>query len=137
MNGFREISDDDAEAVVALWRACGLTHPGTDPYTDIRRARHSPDAAILLRHAEGGVAATVMADHGGDCGTLHYVAVSPGLRRRGLGAQAVRAAESWLAARGARSVNLLLRAEDAGVRGFYEALGYEVKPALSMARKAL
>lgn len=137
MNGFREAAEVDADAVVALWRASGLTGPGVDPYKDVSRARQSRDAALLLREEAGIVTATVMVQHDGDCGTLHYVAVAPDWRRRGMGSQAVRAAEAWLARRGVSRVNLLLRAENAAVRGFYEALGYEVNLALCMARKSL
>ncbi len=34
-------------------------------------------------------------------------------------------------------LNLLVRAENEKVRGFYESLGYEVEPRLSMARKLM
>ena len=66
---------------------------------------------------------------------LYYVAVDPALQRHGLGKQAVRAAEDWLGTRGVWKVNLLVRAENATVKGFYEALGYAVNPVLCMARK--
>jgi ribosomal protein S18 acetylase RimI-like enzyme len=76
-----------------------------------------------------------MVGHDGHRGMLYYVAVVPELQRRGLVKAAVRAAEAWLAARGVWKVNLLVRAENAAVKGFYEALGYEVNPVLCMARK--
>lgn len=137
MNGFREIAEEDAVAVAALWRACGLAGAGNDPHKDISLARRAAGTMLLVREGEGGIAATVMAEHGEGCGTLHYVAVAPHLQRRGIGSEAVRAAEAWLARRGVSTVNLLLRAGDAAVRGFYESLGYEVNPALCMARKTL
>jgi len=34
-------------------------------------------------------------------------------------------------------LNLLVRAENDAVRGFYKALGYEVEPRLCMARKLI
>jgi hypothetical protein len=36
----------------------------------------------------------------------------------------VKAAEDWLAERAAPKLNLLVRAENAAVLGFYESLGY-------------
>jgi ribosomal protein S18 acetylase RimI-like enzyme len=66
---------------------------------------------------------------------LYYVAVDPSRRRRGLGREAVKAAESFLAAQGVWKINLLVRAENDAVRGFYEALGYEINPVLCMGRK--
>lgn len=135
MTGFREIADGDVEKVITLWHACGLTRPWNDPYKDISFARESETSTVLVLERDGRIAATVMAGHDGHRGMLYYVAVDPALRRQGLGKAAVRAAESWLGARGVWKVNLLVRAENAAVKGFYEALGYEVNPVLCMARR--
>ena len=135
MTDFREITDADVEPVVALWQACGLTRPWNDPYKDISFARQSADATVLVHHRGDSVAATVMAGHDGHRGMLYYVAVAPDLQGQGLGKRAVRAAEAWLGARGVWKVNLMVRAENAAVKGFYESLGYEVNPVLCMARK--
>lgn len=135
MTAFREIGDADVGPVVALWQACGLTRPWNDPYKDIAFARGSDGSTVLVLEQDGRIAATVMAGHDGHRGMLYYVAVDPALRRRGLGKAAVRAAEAWLGERGVWKVNLLVRAENAAVKGFYEALGYEVNPVLCMARK--
>ena len=135
MSGFREAEESDMEHVVALWQASGLTRPWNDPYKDFSFARESETSAILLHEAGGRAVASVMVGHDGHRGMLYYVAVAPELQGRGLGKAAVRAAEAWLAARGVWKVNLLVRPENAAVKGFYEALGYEVNPVLCMARK--
>ena len=135
MNGFRDIADSDVEAVVALWRTCGLTRPWNDPYKDISFARESENATILVLEREGRIVATVMAGHDGHRGMLYYVAVDPSCQGQGIGKSAVRAAEAWLASRGVWKTNLLVRPENAAVKGFYEALGYAVNPVLCMARK--
>jgi len=132
---FREISDDDVEAVAVLWGKCSLTRAWNDPYKDIAFARSGKESTVLVAEAGGEIAATVMVGHDGHRGMLYYVAVDPALQRKGLGAKAVRAAEAWLAARGVWKINLLVRAENEAVRGFYEKLGYEVNPVLCMARK--
>lgn len=135
MNAFRDIEDRDIEAVVALWKVCGLTRPWNDPYKDISFARASADSTILVHQRNEAIAATVMAGHDGHRGMLYYVAVDPQLQGQGLGKHAVRAAEAWLGVRGVWKVNLLVRAENSAVKSFYEALGYEVNPVLCMARK--
>ena len=135
MNGFRDIADSDVEAVVALWRTCGLTRPWNDPYKDISFARESESATVLVLGREGRIVATVMAGHDGHRGMLYYVAVDPSCQGQGIGKSAVRAAEAWLASRGVWKTNLLVRPENAAVKGFYEALGYTVNPVLCMARK--
>ena len=123
------------EAVAALWRKCGLTRPWNDPYRDIAFARSGEASTILVGEAEGCMAASVMTGHDGHRGMLYYVAVDPSLRGKGIGKAAVRAAESWLGDRGVWKINLLVRAENAEVRGFYEKLGYEVSPVMCMARR--
>jgi ribosomal protein S18 acetylase RimI-like enzyme len=132
---FRELEDDDVEQVVALWQACGLTRPWNDPYKDISFARQGPSSTILVTEQNGAVVASAMAGHDGHRGMLYYVAVAPEKQGQGLGKAAVKAAEAWLAAQGVWKVNLLVRAENVAVKGFYEALGYEVNPVLCMARK--
>ena len=135
MSAFRDIADGDVGAVVALWQDCGLTRPWNDPYKDISFARESENATILVLERHDRIIATVMAGHDGHRGMLYYVAVDPALRGQGLGKAAVRAAEAWLASRGVWKTNLLVRAENEAVKGFYEALGYAVNPVLCMARK--
>ena len=135
MTCFREIADADVERVAALWQACGLTRAWNDPYKDISFAREQATSTILVLEKDSRIVASVMAGHDGHRGTLYYVAVDPALQRQGLGKAAVRAAEAWLGARGVWKVNLLVRVENSAVKGFYEALGYEVNPVLCMARK--
>ncbi len=135
MSEFREIEDRDVEAVVALWQACGLTRAWNDPYKDISFAREGRHSTVLVLEDEGRIIASVMAGHDGHRGMLYYVAVDPARQGRGLGKQAVKAAETWLGRQGVWKVNLLVRAENAAVKGFYETLGYEVNPVLCMARK--
>ncbi len=135
MTAFRDIRDGDVEAVVALWQACGLARAWNDPYKDISFARQSGNSTVLVHARDTRIMATVMAGHDGHRGMLYYVAVDPDCRRQGLGKAAVRAAEGWLAERGVWKVNLLVRAENAAVKGFYESLGYEVNPVLCMARR--
>lgn len=135
MTVFREITDADVEQVAALWTACGLTRPWNDPYKDISFARKGEDSTVLVAERDGRIIATVMTGHDGHRGMLYYVAVDPARQRQGLGKAAVRAAETWLGQRGVWKVNLLVRSENEKVRGFYEALGYEVNPVLCMARK--
>jgi ribosomal protein S18 acetylase RimI-like enzyme len=132
---FRDIEDRDVEAVVRLWQACGLTRPWNDPYKDISFARAGGASTILVGERDGALIATVMAGHDGHRGTLYYVAVDPAVQGQGLGKAAVRAGEAWLGEHGVWKVNLLVRTENEKMRGFYEALGYEINPVFCMARR--
>ena len=132
-----EVADDEVEAVVALWRGCGLTRPWNDPYRDVADARLGSTSTVLVGRASGGadpvpdgaprageVVATAMAGLDGHRGWLYYVAVDPRLRGTGLGREMVVAAEAWLAAQGARKVQLMVRSTNEAAQGFYARLGY-------------
>lgn len=121
---FREISDDDVEQVVALWAECGLTRPWNDPHVDIADARRTPTSTVLVGVEGDRVVSSALAGHDGHRGWLYYVAVSPGRQRGGLGRATVEAAEAWLREAGARKVQLMVRATNAQVVGFYDRLGY-------------
>jgi ribosomal protein S18 acetylase RimI-like enzyme len=132
---FRSVTDGDVDEVIALWVRCGLTRPWNDAVKDIAFARAGPNSDVLMACLDGDVAASVMVGHDGHRGAVYYVSVDPALQGRGFGRQTMAAAEAWFHERGVWKINLLLRADNAKVRGFYEALGYEVEPRLCMARK--
>ncbi|WP_322785452.1 GNAT family N-acetyltransferase [Cellulosimicrobium cellulans] len=143
---FTEVEDADVDAVVALWRDCGLTRPWNDPYRDLADARLGETSTVLVGRATrdlsapapggapgesgprevaaGELVATAMAGVDGHRGWLYYVAVDPRVQGRGTGRATVVAAEAWLAAQGARAVRLMVRSTNDAVRGFYERLGY-------------
>lgn len=131
---FRDVTDGDVDGLVALWTDCGLTRPWNDPRGDIALARRSAEATILVATEADAIVGSVMVGHEGHRGWMYYLAVSPALRRTGLGRRLVKAAEDWIAARGMAKMHLLIRPENQAVRAFYEALGYGEQPRVLMAR---
>ena len=129
--------DEDVDGLIALWKACDLVRPWNDPAKDIAFARSGPASDVLVARDGATVIASVMVGHDGHRGIVYYVATHPDYQRKGMGKATMRAAEHWLKQRGVWKLNLLVRAENDAVRGFYEALGYEVEPRLCMARKLL
>ena len=120
----RPCTDEDCDAVAALWRKTGLARPWNDPAQDIARCRAAPNAELFVAELGGAVAGSVMAGHDGHRGWVYYLAVDPDVQRRGLGRRLMRRAEKWLKDAGAPKVQLMVRADNAPVRAFYEALGY-------------
>jgi ribosomal protein S18 acetylase RimI-like enzyme len=129
-----ELTEAESEAAVALWTEAGLTRPWNDPRADIRLALGGPSSTVLAAREGGRLAATVMVGWDGHRGWIYYLAVAVDRRRQGLGARMVKAAEDWLAARGAPKLMLLVRAENAAVIGFYESLGYRRSDAVLLQR---
>jgi ribosomal protein S18 acetylase RimI-like enzyme len=137
MTTFRSVTENDIDAVVALWTACGLVRPWNDARRDIDFARGKEGSDILLGFADGALVSSVMVGHDGHRGWLYYVAVSPAFQGKGLGRATVQAAEMWLKARGIWAINLNIRSENEKVRAFYAALGYETRDVIVMGKRDL
>ena len=121
------LANADTEAVVALWRRCGLTRPWNDPHADVALAVGTTGAEVLVGHAGEAVAATAMVGFDGHRGWVYYLAVDPDARLGGFGRAMMTAAEAWLRERGAPKINLMVRDDNAAAGVFYERLGYEIQ----------
>lgn len=121
----REIDDGDLDQVIELWRASGVSRPWNDPLTDIAFARQSSQSTIFVGVTGQRIVASVMVGDDGHRGWVYYLATYPDLQRQGLARQMMSAAEAWLKARGVWKLQLLIRADNAGAKGFYERLGYQ------------
>ena len=124
----------DAGEVIALWEACGLTRPWNDPAADFARAAAGPASAVLVRREGAALVASVMVGHDGHRGWVYYLAVAPDRWRAGLGRAAMAAAEAWLRARGAPKLQLMVREDNEAALRFYEALGLERQPVVTLGR---
>lgn len=132
--GFRPMRTEERDAVAALWAECGLTRAWNDPLADIDFALSGPASSVLVAHADGTLAASVVVGHDGHRGTVYYVSVAPAMRGRRLGRAAMAAAEAWLRDQGVWKLNLMIRDDNAEVAAFYAALGYEIEPRTVMAK---
>jgi ribosomal protein S18 acetylase RimI-like enzyme len=132
----RPFHEADGPAVAALWREVFPDDPPHNaPELVIRQKRQVQPELFFVAEAEGEVAGTVMAGYDGHRGWLYAVAVSPRLRRRGVGSLLVGRALEALAALGCTKVNLQVRSSNAGVVAFYEKLGFAVEERVSMGKR--
>ncbi len=118
------LAPDHFDAAVALWREVGLTRPWNAPAEDLRRAIGGPSSTVLAGTDGDTLTATAMVGHDGHRGWVYYLAVSPGARGSGHGRAMMNACEKWLADRDVPKLQVMVRADNADVRGFYAALGY-------------
>ena len=121
----RAFAPADEDAVVALWHEAGLTRPWNDPRADIRRKLSVQPELFLVAVEGGSVVGSVMAGYDGHRGWLYYLATAGTHRGRGVGTALVAEAERLLEAMGCPKVQLMVRPDNTGARGFYDALGYE------------
>jgi ribosomal protein S18 acetylase RimI-like enzyme len=131
----RPFEDADEPAVVELWRRCGLTRPWNDPHKDIARKRGVQPELFLVGVEAGVVVATAMAGYDGHRGWVNYVAVDPAHRRQGLARALMAEVEARLTALGCPKINLQIRKENVGARGFYERLGFAEDPSVSYGKR--
>lgn len=131
----RPIRDGDTNAVIELWRQCGLLRPWNDPVADISLARNTQSAEIFVGICDDDIiAAAIMCGHDGHRGWLYYLAVSPERHRQGLGKMIVAHAEQWLRAQDVPKLELMIRSTNTGVAKFYESIGYKTEPVITMSR---
>jgi len=127
----RSATPQDEEAIVSLWRACGLTVPYNDPAKDFRFALGKPASDVLVAE-DSAILGSVMVGHDGHRGWIYYLAVAPAWQRQGLGRALVTAAEQWLSQRGIAKLNLMVREHNHAVAAFYQKLGFELMPRINM-----
>jgi ribosomal protein S18 acetylase RimI-like enzyme len=131
----RSFHPDDTEAVISLWRSCGLVRAWNDPHKDIRRKLQVRPDLFLVGVVDGRVVACVMAGYEGHRGWLNYLAVAPEHRRRGYARAIVGQAERRLRAAGCPKINLQIRTSNRGVIEFYRRLGFSLDDVVSMGKR--
>jgi len=131
----RPLRETDISAVIALWNDCALTRPWNNPEKDIRFALEGATSTILIGEEQGQTIASVMVGHDGHRGALYYLAIAPNHQGRGYGRAIHDAAVEWLQKHGVWKINLLVRAGNERVVGFYEGLGYAENGAISLGKQ--
>ncbi len=129
-------SADDRTELLSLWRR-SFPDQADDPASQLDLALANGSSAVFVARDDGVFAGTAMAGCDGIRGWLHYVAVTPQRRNRGIARALIRHCEAWLATRGISKIKLQLRADDLDARHVYEHLGYAAETDLSMAKRIL
>jgi ribosomal protein S18 acetylase RimI-like enzyme len=128
----RDFRGEDYDRVMALWAESGLPLKprGRDSRDSIARQVLSPNVRFLVAEAGNGgrIVGTVLATHDGRKGWINRLAVDAGLRRQGVGARLIRAAESWLEEEGMDILACLIEEDNAVSMAVFEKLGYTKHP---------
>jgi ribosomal protein S18 acetylase RimI-like enzyme len=133
----RSYQPADEEAVVSLWRECGLTRPWNDPHKDIARKLTEQPELFLVGTVDDTVMATAMIGYDGHRGWVYYLAVHPTHRKQSHGRALMREAERLLLERGCPKINLLVRSTNNAVIEFYRSLGYAQDESVSLGRRLI
>jgi ribosomal protein S18 acetylase RimI-like enzyme len=124
----------DENAVLALWRECGLLG-WSDPRKDIARKLRVNPEWFLVGERDGQVIATCMVGYEGHRGWINLLAVAPGHQRSGHGRALMAEAERILREAGCAKINLQVRTRNTGVIAFYEKLGFAVDEVVSLGKR--
>ncbi len=131
----RAYRESDQDAVVRLWKECGLVMPWNDPKKDIYRKLNTQRDMFLVGSIGSKVVATVMAGYDGHRGWINYLAVDTANQKRGFGRRLMAEAEVRLREKGCPKINLQVRNTNADVVEFYRAIGYSVDDVVSMGKR--
>lgn len=137
MMNIRPFNISDTEAVVELWKACGLTRSWNNPYLDIERKLKKDPEYFVVGECNDVIVATAMFGYEGHRGWVNYLAVSPPHQRKGYASQLMQHGEEILLAIGCPKINLQVRETNAEALGFYEALGYKVDASISLGKRLI
>jgi ribosomal protein S18 acetylase RimI-like enzyme len=133
----RTFAPADEAAVVALWRAAGLTRPWNDPHRDIARKQTVQPELFLVGELGGEIIATAMAGYDGHRGSVYYLAVSPAHQRRGHARTVMAEVERRLEALGCPKLNLMVRHDNHPAVGFYARLGYDEQAVVTLGKRLI
>jgi methionyl-tRNA formyltransferase len=128
----RNCQPKDQEAVIALWKKCGLVVPWNHPKLDFDRKLQFGDKLFLLANIKGLIVGSVMGGYDGHRGSINYVAVHPDYRGRGIGRKLMENLGDKLLKAGCPRLKLAVRQNDVSTIDFFKAIGFVVDDVITM-----
>ena len=92
---------------------------------------------FLVGVVNGQVVASVMAGYEGHRGWVNYLAVSQAHRGNGYGKKLMQRVEQLFLEAGCPKINLLVRATNSSIIGFYRSIGYARDEAVSLGKRLI
>jgi len=124
---FRELTVDDYDAVIRLWRVADLQSirlRGRDS-RDAFAAQLAAGQKVIGLEEDGQLIGAVVITHDARKGWINRLAIHPDHRRKGYGARLLAAAEERLRAMGFRIFAGLIEADNKASLALFEKEGYK------------
>lgn len=123
------------DAIVNLWKQCGLVVPQNDPVEDIQKKLDFQPALFFVALLDRRPIGSVMVGYEGHRGWLNYLAVLPDYQRRGYGRKLIEKAVDELRKLGCPKVNLQIRRNNVSAVEFYKNLGFKEDDVVSLGKR--
>jgi len=123
------------EAVVDLWKKCGLVVPQNDPVEDIRKKLEFQPSLFFVALLDGKLVGSIMVGYEGHRGWMNYLAVLPAYQKHGYGRKLVEKAIDELTKLGCLKVNLQVRRSNISAVEFYKHLGFKEDDVVSLGKR--
>jgi ribosomal protein S18 acetylase RimI-like enzyme len=132
----RNYGTGDHDDVIALWSHC-FNYPAAhnNPEDSIRRKTALDDKLSFVAESGKSLVGTVMAGWDGHRGWIYSLAVNPESRNLGIGCSLVNHAVEALRNLDCPKVNLQVMPDNVEVIRFYEKMGFQTEPRISMGQK--
>jgi len=131
----RPFDKSDLQAVIDLWKDCGLVVPWNDPVKDIERKLKVDPDLFLVGELAGEIVASGMGGYEGHRGWINYLAVSPRHQRKGYGRSIMEVVEHAIRQKGCPKINLQIRGSNTEMASFYQAIGYQIEDAIGLGKR--
>ncbi|MCZ6882292.1 MAG: GNAT family acetyltransferase [Gammaproteobacteria bacterium] len=131
----RPFETTDQQAVIDLWKDCGLVVPWNDLVKDIERKLKFDRDLLLVGELAGEIVASVMGGYEGHRGWINYLAVSPRHQRKGYGRLIMEVVELAIRQKGCPKINLQIRGSNTDMASFYQAIGYDIENVIGLGKR--
>ncbi|WP_413700733.1 GNAT family acetyltransferase [Psychromonas sp. KJ10-10] len=130
----RKYKPHDKDSLIKLWQT---SFPDPAPHNEptlVLAEKLKVDNLIFIAEKSEQIIGSCMAGYDGHRGWLYSVAVSPKLRRTGIGSKLIKHAIKQLNQKGCAKVNLQILQTNPQVIQFYQSLGFSVEERISMGK---
>ncbi len=134
MTTLRALTPADLPAAIRLWHGTegiGLT-PDETPELLSAYLDRNPGISSVACLADGTIVGAILGGHDGRRAFLYHLAVVPSERGQGLGRQLAERATAELTRAGLAKASILVYADNAGGRAFWERLGWKARHGLDL-----
>ncbi|VAW40215.1 hypothetical protein MNBD_CHLOROFLEXI01-1585 [hydrothermal vent metagenome] len=133
----RPFTLEDSDAVVTIWKACGLVVSWNDPHKDIARKMEVNPDLFLVAEVDEHIVGTVIGGYEGHRGWINYLAVLPTFQKQSIGQALMQTVEEKLLAMGCPKINLQVRSSNTAVIQFYGHIGYHIDEVVSLGKRLI